>query len=34
MNKYQVTDEEMINYIKENSAIILSETDKLLKFDF
>lgn len=34
INKYQVTDEEMINYIKENSAIILSETDKLLKFDF
>lgn len=35
INKYQVMGyDECINYIVDNSAIILSEKDKLLKFDF
>lgn len=35
LNKYQVGNyEDVIEFIKENSAITLSERDKLLKFDF
>ncbi len=35
INKYQVMGyEECIDYIVDNSAIVLSEKDKLLKFDF
>lgn len=35
VNKYQVSGyDEMIKYIVEHSAIVLSENDKLLKFDF
>lgn len=35
LNKYQVGNyEDVIDFIKKNSVIILSERDKLLKFDF
>ena len=35
INKYQVMGyDECIDYIFNNSAIVLSEKDKLLKFDF
>lgn len=35
INKYQVVGyDEFVDYIADNSAIILSEKDKLLKFDF
>lgn len=35
VNKYQVTGyDEVIKYIIDNHAVILSEYDKLMKFDF
>ena len=34
INKYQVSDDELLKYIEANASIILSEKDKLLKCNF